>query len=144
MYVSLPTNLKFIYENTWYSLLFSFFLLFFFSISFFYFFYFISLLLILFFSLLIKEYRWVGEKYDGIRLCWNPITLKAYPSLSFSRLFYLLFFFFFTSFFSFLSLSLSLSFSLSLSLFFYISKDTVGLATTSCYPLKSLLPFPVS
>jgi hypothetical protein len=22
--------------------------------------------------------RWMGEKYDGIRCCWNPIQEKAY------------------------------------------------------------------
>ena len=29
--------------------------------------------------------RWLGEKYDGMRCCWNPIQRKLYPSF---RLYY--------------------------------------------------------
>ena len=26
-------------------------------------------------------HRWLGEKYDGIRCCWNPLRRRVYPFL---------------------------------------------------------------
>lgn len=23
--------------------------------------------------------RWIGEKYDGVRICWHPVHKKGYP-----------------------------------------------------------------
>ena len=46
----------------------------------------------LFLFLLLTLFRWMGEKYDGIRFCWVPAAKAMYPfifSFLFSLLFYL-------------------------------------------------------
>lgn len=29
-------------------------------------------------EIVLKLHRWIGEKYDGVRLCWNVNKQKAY------------------------------------------------------------------
>ena len=34
------------------------------------------------------SYRWLGEKYDGIRCCWNHQLRRLYPSLNIQATFF--------------------------------------------------------
>ena len=42
--------------------------------------------------LTIMMFRWIGEKYDGVRICWNPVRSKLYQICCFV-LFCFVFFF---------------------------------------------------
>ena len=65
--------------------------------------------------------RWLGEKYDGIRSCWNSITKQLYP--------YSPFFFSSSSFFTSISLLTSAFASLSLICRYSRASQTLELPT---------------
>ena len=64
--------------------------------------------------------RWLGEKYDGIRSCWNSITKQLYPYSPF---------FFCSSFFTSISLLTSACASLSLICRYSRASQTLELPT---------------
>ena len=85
MYVSFPVDNRIIFQHAWFVLPTVLFLLlnilFHLLCSSSSFLYFCNFLLLLFLCLLFV-FRWLGEKYDGVRCCWNPRSRTLYPSKS--------------------------------------------------------------
>ena len=74
MLASFAVDNNIISQSTWYARTNHIFAIFIINLSVYFYYYFI-------YSLPMR--RWMGEKYDGVRCCWNPDMHCAYPTFDF-------------------------------------------------------------